>query len=259
MSLNPWLYVYGNPVRFTDPSGLITEAEAPRAQYIVLDLINVYNVKIKKDWGWRYIVPVFPDIYFLNPCMSYWEDGHWNSIHELELVETAVIITAVRMGGPEKFKSVFGNQVITITRVPINIIFSGMAPPYITPLTGDIIISDLAFTSDIFAKYTVVHELAHVWDWRTGMRLSREMSILLQTFTCYSSYGGGACVFDTSRGLEPPPGDPENPYAGTSPWEDWAESFATFIYPQYHGAYDYNEPLWPLRRQYIMQKINEIP
>jgi hypothetical protein len=177
----------------------------------------------------------------------------------LDLVETAVIITAVRMGGPEKFKSAYKNQLITIVRAPINIIFSGMAPPYIGQLTGDIIISNLAFTSDIFAKYTVAHELAHVWDWRTGMRLSREMADLLGNWTCVIEYGAETCVFDTSRGLERPPGDPENPYAGTSPWEDWAASFGTFVYPQYYGATEGNNPLEPIRRQYIMQKINEIP
>jgi len=59
---------------------------------------------------------------------------------------------------------------------------------------------------------------------------------------------------------ENPPGaiDPGKNYASTNAWEDWAESFATYMYPQYYGKYSWNYELGPIRRKYVIRQIQAI-
>jgi hypothetical protein len=43
-------------------------------------------------------------------------------------------------------------------------------------------------------------------------------------------------------------------------WEDWADSFEVFIYPDYFASFtNYHSLLGPLRRQYINDQIQAIP
>jgi RHS repeat-associated protein len=60
LSFNRWGYGYGNPVNFVDPTGHIKEGpQAEKADLIVAKLHNIYNVRIRKDWGYRLVsVPV---------------------------------------------------------------------------------------------------------------------------------------------------------------------------------------------------------
>jgi hypothetical protein len=134
-----------------------------------------------------------------------------------------------------------------------------MAPPIIGRLVGDVILTNNTFTSEAFARFTVAHELGHVWDWRMGGVLSMDMARELRTWACTRRAG---CVFDVERGREPPPGDPNRVggiYAGTAFWEDWAESFGAFASPQYIRDHPTWNQLGPIRRAYIELRIREIP
>jgi RHS repeat-associated protein len=62
LSHNGWLYVEGNPVKYRDPSGLITQDEATRpggADEIVNEL-KPYGITIYKDWGYMFSVKPQP-------------------------------------------------------------------------------------------------------------------------------------------------------------------------------------------------------
>jgi len=58
LSLNRWMYVEGNPIKWGDPSGMIPEEKADEADEFV-EKLRLYNVHIKKDWGYR-LIPVDP-------------------------------------------------------------------------------------------------------------------------------------------------------------------------------------------------------
>lgn len=119
-----------------------------------------------------------------------------------------------------------------------------------------------------YAKYGVVHELGHVWDRRTALDLSNGLMVYIGTLVCE---GMGGCRFDISAGKELPPGYPRfigkhKNYAGTTPMEDWAEAFASTIYPNYYSQFSiFNGTDWekywligPMRKHYVLDQINNI-
>jgi hypothetical protein len=104
MSYNSWLYTYGNPTNYTDPTGLISEKNAEEARNIVNDLIT-YNVHIKVDWGYQYVP-------FHTQCG--WNEGDW-IMPDLKAIQASVHIIdkgASFLGG--NFKSLIGK----VTYVP---------------------------------------------------------------------------------------------------------------------------------------------
>jgi RHS repeat-associated protein len=54
-SLAPHAYVENNPINYIDPSGMISEDEGEDADLIVKYLKAVYNIKIRRDWGYQTI------------------------------------------------------------------------------------------------------------------------------------------------------------------------------------------------------------
>jgi hypothetical protein len=76
LSINPWLYVYGNPINRTDPSGYIARGkEADKAEALIGRLRANYNVSISKDWGeiWMYDLVG-------NPPVCGWVGGKWRTL-----------------------------------------------------------------------------------------------------------------------------------------------------------------------------------
>jgi RHS repeat-associated protein len=52
VSYNKWAYANGNPVRYVDPSGMISEGEEDEeANKLVERLKTTYNVEVIRNWG----------------------------------------------------------------------------------------------------------------------------------------------------------------------------------------------------------------
>ena len=275
LSLNLWNYVESNPVIYVDHTGHIKESDASTATSIIDSLFNNYSVSIFKDY--RFYDVQVPQVENANArivkwkCEKAWYEGAWENLHEIEWVRDAIEEMGNAMGGAAKFKAAMHGTVKIsrwdVSRDPIltingnEIIGSvrGFAPPPEAGL-GDIVMPDHFFSAgDLYAKYGVVHELAHVWDRRSGKTLSEGISAVVGTKTV-CNWLGFNCRYDLgiADGNEPPPGHHANPYAGVSAMEDWAEAFATFVYPAYYGQDQGNDILGPIRRQYVQEAIQNL-
>ena len=257
-SLNGWDYVEGNPVNFGDPSGHIKESEATEADAWRENLSFLYGIQIDRDYG---------NTCLFNSGQCVWHNGAWRSVDELKLVSKAVNhISANTMGmNINKYRSVFGTVRIarresTWETTPVT------EPPGLAWLLGaDVILPNYTFDNgDDYGMYAIIHEFGHVWDFKEDQQLSRGMELALGTSYCYKAIGLFSrciCQFDIRAGKETPPGDPNRPggpYAGENPREDWAEAFANYVYPDYYQGL-HNDPLRPLRRQYVEDQIKSIP
>ncbi len=293
LSLNGWNYVEGNPINRRDPSGMISEMEAPKADRIVEELYKIYGVKIKKDWGRGYLAPFDMLPVSINECAPYWRNGNWRTLNELQRIRDGVekLAGPNGLGGAEKIRSALRTQ-LNIVRLNLNI--SSFAPPgKLSSLLGDIIIAnDIGNNDERFTTGIVIHEFAHVWDYRSGNKLSMGLIQTLGTWICG---GSGECGwypyakhYDPSTNSittidpEVPPGTPLNcakdgpdpncpsyasTYGQTGPiltgpgMEDWALSFEAYVYPERLLNY-FN---WTalehggVRENYVRNQIKSIP
>ncbi len=259
LSLNSWLYAYSNPVRFSDPSGFISQADSNEANRIRAALLG-FGVEIQKDWGFGYELlrdnPWFASA-IPAQLLCDWFDGYWRSIHELDLVTEAIIRTTAALKGVGQFKSAMGHvQIARWGSFPDSPAFS---PPDPASIIGDVVLPDYHFNqNNEYAVYSLIHEFGHVWDWNVSRRLSRGLQDEIGTITCQQPWIIPMCWFDIDAGKEDPPGNPDDLYAGKSIFEDWAESFATYIYPKYYEQKGFRL-LGPLRKQYVVDQINALP
>jgi RHS repeat-associated protein len=265
LTLNKWLYVSGNPINLIDPSGFIEQGEAQKADSIANDLRTTYNVLVNMDWGQT------SNGYGL--CSIAWNKGAWN-LQELEWVQFALERTATKLGGAtnaDKFKSAMGRSV-RINRVDLNDPIRSFAPPGPTKyIFGDVVLTNYGISDEFYVKHLIIHELGHVWDENNHWKLSTGMMQLLGTEVCTRGYGGLDCRYDVLSGKELPVGDPPNPYPNDDehlllprnyqgPWEDWADSFAVYVFPDYFASVKgWNSTLGPIRRHYIYDQIQNIP
>jgi hypothetical protein len=274
-SVNSFAYVEGNPVNFVDPSGHIKENEAAYANATIGNLKN-YEVEIVPDFGYLNIQVPYqygPTTIYVEKwkCAQAWNEGAWSK-DELTWIGDAVADASNFMHGPDKFKSAMHgpvkvsrwaipkDPVLTINGQEVVGPIRGFAPPSRLPL-GDVVLPDYFFSNtDEYAKYSFVHELGHVWDRRTGLQLSGDMSRSLGTQQCQMTGHGVSCIFNIDVGKEKPPGykPPYGPYAGGSAMEDWAEAFASSVYPGHYGGVGATT-LGPLRRQYVLDQIAALP
>jgi RHS repeat-associated protein len=255
MSFNAWLYTYANPVNATDPSGYITEQQAPKAE-LILEKLKPYGVIINKDWGYRpipYYSMLPQSVQSLYPSGCYWEEGNWRSAKELQLTLDAVRLLSKAIGGINKFQSAFSNSPITVARITSNKNYAGFAPASpLHLLSGHIELYDGAFnSSDERAMGFVIHELGHVWDFRSQRTLSNGLAELIDpyTFVC----GPRSCrdIWDPNIAIRHFPTE----YSETNELEFWAEALTTYIFPNLAKQ----NPLSFLVKWYVGSKLKSIP
>ena len=251
ITFNRWTYAKDNAINLTDPSGWLTPDEEIKANQIIEPLLHKYNVLIPKEWGWGWYQK-----FDLIPCNGIpfatkligWTAGDWRNLHELELTRDAIETMARRLGGQARFRSAMIYPV-TIRRLSQELIWR-----YGALSLNNVILPNNVFSStDLFAKGQITHELAHVWDTRHGLQLSQGMKYATGSYKQVCNSSDGVCVdfYDSNFAIEEAPTN----YAKDNAREDWADSFAVFIYSTFREA----RPLGPIRRHYIAQAIKDIP
>jgi hypothetical protein len=194
----------------------ITRADSEQADQISRTLQESYQINIVKDWGEG-----------TEADPQEWSGGEW-SLDELRTLQTAVADLANAMGSPEKFVQNIGS--ITISQVEMK--YRGLASVHGIKFTASAISID---------AWTVVHELAHVWDANSGWRLSRTLesytggrtSLLAMTLQrmrgqCDEKRRLPGCNrFGYFYGDVPPAGSDQN----FNRKEDFAESVTAYVYP----------------------------
>jgi RHS repeat-associated protein len=296
-SLNLWNYVEGNPINKIDPSGFISETDSDQADFIADQLQLDYGITIMKDWGYKPIYSIIPD---LNGVVlgCNWSEGNWRNLAELKLTKDAINDLSIALKGNENLKSAIGN--VRINRQPYVFGVPAFSPPGLLSIIGNIVIEDYLFDNansynGAFGKFSIVHELGHVWDYKTNNKLSHNMMVALGTWVCPEGVNENLperqCWFpykhtnsngqvvsaepapDTTRYCDEKPNDPNclknPPYSSkygyllgapffTQPGaEDWAQTLAYFVYTKYQSETTIG--LGSTRRQYVQDQIDNLP
>jgi RHS repeat-associated protein len=257
-----YTYVENNPITRVDPTGLISEKESEDAEKIVDRLYQTYGIKIHKDWGFQDISMSYYGSDVQTICV--WNHGSWRELRELQLVSDAIDLISNEFGSAARFRRAMKGD-IRITRINVGKPIRSFALPSFVPFVGDIGLTDhpynVKFKGDEFTTHTIIHEVGHVWDIKTGFKLSLEMAKELETWVCvpHVEYGE-ICSFDITKGKEPPPGNIDDPYAGNNRLEDWADSFATYIYDDYYDYFSSTRVLEKggIRERFIREQINSL-
>jgi RHS repeat-associated protein len=288
LTINRWNYTEANPINWIDPTGHITENDNIQALIITEALRIDYNVNIIVDWGYPdwlpsiiYGMPI-PNLIPNFNCGE-WQYGNWENLQELEWVRNGVQRLATKMGSPAKFKAAVKNRPVEIARVktlpPKFENYTGLALPEI-PLyfmVDGLMLPDSAFdTGELFATYTTIHELGHVWDIRSSLWLSIGMATQLNNakpghneglFQCLFNIGTSnlalrwKCAMDYwqyDSANEVAPGKQSGPYAATSITEDWAEAVAYTVYPQYGQSQTGFNEIQFIRKTFVEMMIEGI-
>ena len=297
LSFNKWMYTEGNPINRIDPSGNISQTDDLTAQVIAADLKIRFNVEIVKDWGYLYTSPTqtfINDLIYENgydvDLNCGWRNGNWRNLNELELVRDGVELLAAKMGGANKFIAAMKNRPVEIARVK-RLLWpfhnnTGLALPEIFGYyeVQGLMLPDSTFNStDEYAIYTTIHEMGHVWDIRSNLELSLGMAIILGNgrngdvtgleycrslpndpiirFGCAMFWPLGNSEYGYwvyNESIERAPGDAGNQYARVSLAEDWADSVAYTVYPEY-GISRGHLPILDIRKNYVGVMMSLIP
>jgi RHS repeat-associated protein len=295
--MNLYGYGAGNPVYYVDPSGYIRQFEFPRADEIIRDVYNRYNITIDQDYGFRLTVrgneAVIPpgDIESYVGSENYrwvlrgdincsWESGAWelnnltNIQRALDAIGRAISRASEAVYGTELndaeavMRNIWGGLWITTTqRDPSNAIGPGTVVRLGAGPRG-------ASAADL--QFNVVHELGHIWDERSGGTLGFALSSGLAEVVgrregrC-QSYDATHLAECFSTG-ELPPGWNEarsgrqnygarGTFLFSAAVEDFAESFANYVFQDYGDEFEQGwMPLAPesLRYEYIERQLVHI-
>jgi hypothetical protein len=194
----------------------IARADSQQADQIAQDLQETYQLSVVRDWGEG-----------TEADPQAWSGGEW-SLEELHTLQKGVADLAHAMGGPDKFIQNVGS--IAISQVEMK--HRGLASVHGIKFTASEISID---------PWTVVHELAHVWDANSGWRLSKvfeshtggrtnvvAMALKRVRGECDEKRRLPGCNrFGYFYGDIPPAGSDQN----FNRREDFAESVAAYVYP----------------------------
>ena len=199
----------------------IPQADGRRADQVVHNLAETYQITVLKDWG------TGQGEQGTKAAGDNWHGGEW-SLEELHILREGITGLANAIGGAERFAGNIGH--ITIRQVDMR--YRGLASPRGIKFTASPVSIDL---------WTVVHELAHVWDACHRWRLSKALQAYTGGYTNWLAWlmrrAGGR--FDEERrwpgcnrsgyfyGGFPPAGSDQN----FNRKEDLAESVTAYVYP----------------------------
>jgi hypothetical protein len=195
----------------------ITRDDSQQANQIAQDLADIHWITVQKDWGERNT----------ETGTVTWSGGEW-SLDELSTLQKGVVDLATAVGGPDRFIQNIGR--IRISQVEMK--HRGLASIHGIKFTASPISID---------AWTVVHELAHVWDANSSWRLSKAMEAYTGGYTnwvamlikrargnCDQERRWSGCNrFGYFYGDVPPAGSDQN----FNRKEDFAESVAAYVYP----------------------------
>ncbi|MBK8417476.1 hypothetical protein [Candidatus Villigracilis saccharophilus] len=165
-----------------------------------------------------------------------WVEGDWRSLDELELTFEAINDMNKVLGEKRLFSTAMRWEPVRFYHVSTDYIYDPNKKGAYS-LNNVILPNNVFNSTDGWAKGQIVHELAHVIDfrqWWPPFRLSNGMAALTKSFKdgLYVNTGEAA----------------PNRYAQSHLREDWAESFKYVVYP----SFGY---LGPIRKDYIEDAI----
>ena len=199
-------------MRYSDPSGYITEEEAKRALETIELLKSDYGVIIRVDFGWKPIPVMHPAPGERIAC-SVWEEGMWKP-EELDRVTEAVSDLAFMMRGADKFRQNHGRVIMQRRHMK----HGGLGEAH-----------SVILTAGYFTKWTVVHELSHAWDGANSWRLSRGLQEHVGgRWLLFPRTLPGGIRYRYDPGMWPPPAGINMSFNAK---EDFAESVTAFVYP----------------------------
>jgi hypothetical protein len=107
-----YIHSYNNPINYTDPSGLITQDQAKRADEIIAQLASDFSISVSKDYGFLPIIMPIPYPEAMGggfaTGLCQWNDGLWD-LAEMEIVLSTITHISDELGGVANFRSIMGN------------------------------------------------------------------------------------------------------------------------------------------------------
>ena len=184
------------------------------ADNILKDLLDEFGITIDKDWG---------------QLRGEWNEGLWK-LDDLKTTAQGIKDFADKIGTVQTFRDKIGPATIQRRAGEAGSILDGPANGHFGfTANGVVTLWNGAFDhGEDYAKSTVVHELAHVWD-KVGFANPNggPLAEAMQTAIGTHAWFGGWGPYDTSNST---PQGPNKDYAETSPREDWAVTVAAWVY-----------------------------
>lgn len=195
----------------------ILKADRHLADQISQNLAEVYQITLIKDWGELITAETGED----------WQKGEW-SLEKLYILQQAITDLSNAMVGPANLVQKLGPVTIRLAEMK----HRGLASK------GEVKFTTGKASIDL---WTVVHELAHVWDARFGWRLSEALQTYTGGYTNWFAMQFKKWRGDCDEQLRqpgcnrfgyfysgPPPAGSDGNFNRK---EDFAESVAGYVYP----------------------------